>query len=89
VIAEGAGGIWLTTLRGRGSERFVSVFFNAGGTGARPSKDGLSATAFPSGVATAPVELTEATAPVIIRRKELRRDSGGAGQYRGGLGQTI
>lgn len=89
VIAEGAGGIWLTSVRGRGKERFVSVFFSAGGTGARPSKDGLSATAFPSGVATAPVELIEATSPIIVRRKELRRDSGGAGKFRGGLGQTI
>lgn len=89
VIAEGAGGIWLTTVRGRGNDRFVSVFFSAGGTGARPTKDGLSATAFPSGVATAPVELIETTGPVIIRRKELRRDSGGPGEHRGGLGQTI
>ena len=93
VIAEGAGGIWLTTVRGRGSsrpeDRFVSVFFAAGGTGARPEKDGLSATAFPSGVATAPAEIIETTGPLVIRRKELRRDSGGPGRTRGGLGQTI
>ncbi|MFZ0217983.1 MAG: hydantoinase B/oxoprolinase family protein [Candidatus Dormiibacterota bacterium] len=89
VIAEGAGGIWLTTVRGRGENRFVSVFFSAGGTGARPAKDGLSATAFPSGVATAPAEVIETTGPLVIRRKELRRDSGGPGRQRGGLGQTI
>jgi N-methylhydantoinase B len=28
-------------------------------------------------------------APVVIVKKELRPDSGGAGRYRGGLGQTI
>ncbi|MBO0746382.1 MAG: hydantoinase B/oxoprolinase family protein, partial [Candidatus Dormibacteraeota bacterium] len=93
VIAEGAGGIWLTTVRGRGSsgpeDRFVSVFFAAGGTGARPELDGLAATAFPSGVATAPAEVIETTGPLVIRRKELRRDSGGPGRMRGGLGQTI
>ncbi len=89
VIAEGAGGIWLTTVRGRGEDRFVSVFFAAGGTGARPAHDGLSATAFPSGVATAPAEVIETTGPLVIRRKELRRDSGGPGRWRGGLGQTI
>jgi N-methylhydantoinase B len=89
VIAEGAGGIWLTTVRGRGEDRFVSVFFAAGGTGARPAQDGLSATAFPSGVATAPAEVIETTGPLVIRRKELRRDSGGPGRWRGGLGQTI
>ena len=77
VIAEGAGGIWLTTIRGAGRDRFVGVFFAAGGTGARPTADGLSTTAFPSGVATAPVEVIETTAPLVVRRKELRRDSGG------------
>jgi N-methylhydantoinase B len=89
VVAEGAGNIWLTTIRGRGENRFVTVFFAAGGMGARPSKDGLSTTSFPSGIATTPAEVVETTSPVVIRRKELRPDSGGAGRYRGGLGQTI
>ena len=89
VIAEGAGGIWLTTVRGAGQDRFVSVFFSAGGTGARPTLDGLSTTAFPSGVASSPVEVIETTGPLVIRRKEYRRDSGGPGRYRGGLGQVI
>jgi len=89
VIAEGAGGIWLTTVRGAGQDRFVSVFFSAGGTGARPTSDGLSATAFPSGVASSPIEVIETTGPLVIRRKEYRRDSGGPGKYRGGLGQVI
>jgi N-methylhydantoinase B len=89
VLAEGAGNIWLTTVRGVGSDRFITVFFAAGGTGARPTKDGLSTTSFPSGIATTPVEVIETTSPLVIRRKELRRDSGGAGRYRGGLGQAI
>lgn len=63
--------------------------FNSGGTGARAGLDGLNATAFPSGVMTMPVEATENVGPLIIRRKELRQDSGGAGQYRGGLGQVM
>ncbi len=49
----------------------------------------MSATAFASGVMTMPVEATEQTGPVIIWRKELRPDSGGAGKYRGGLGQFM
>ncbi|WP_406648972.1 hydantoinase B/oxoprolinase family protein [Aliisedimentitalea scapharcae] len=60
-----------------------------GGTGARPHADGLSATAYPSGVWGSQIEITEAVAPVTIWRRELRPDSGGAGQYRGGLGQRI
>ena len=61
--------------------------FNSGGSGARPEYDGLNATAFPSGVMTMPIEATEHAGPVIIWRKELRPDSGGAGRMRGGLGQ--
>ena len=63
--------------------------FNSGGTGARPALDGLSATAFPSGVHTMPVEATEHTGPIVVWKKELRPDSGGDGRTRGGLGQII
>lgn len=63
--------------------------FNSGGSGARPRSDGLNATAFPSGVMTMPVEATENAGPVIVWRKELRPDSGGAGRHRGGLGQYM
>ena len=89
VVAEGAGNIWLTTVRGAGRDRFVTVFFAAGGMGARPNKDGLSCHSFPSGIATTPVEVIENTSPLVVRRKELRPDSGGPGKFRGGLGQSI
>jgi N-methylhydantoinase B len=89
VLAEGAGNIWLTTVRGRGDDPFITVFFAAGGTGARPTKDGLSTTSFPSGIATAPVEVIETTSPLVVWAKELRTDSGGPGRFRGGLGQRI
>src|SRR6185312_5875719 len=36
-----------------------------------------------------PVEATEAITPLVIWRKELRQDSGGAGRQRGGLGQVM
>jgi len=70
-------------------ERAEVLMFNSGGSGARPQLDGMNATAFPSGVMTMPIEATEHTGPVIIWRKELRPDSGGAGKFRGGLGQFI
>src|ERR671923_1813670 len=60
-----------------------------GGTGARPDKDGLPATAYPSGVRGTPVEIAETQTPLIFWRKEFRPDSGGAGRTRGGMGQTI
>jgi N-methylhydantoinase B len=57
--------------------------------GARADKDGLSATAFPSGVWGSQVEVTESIVPVRILRRELRPNTGGPGRYRGGLGQVI
>ena len=68
---------------------FTVLSFHSGGAGARPGKDGLSATAFPSGVRNVPVEVTEALSPIFIRRKEYCMDSGGPGEFRGGLGQVM
>ncbi len=73
----------------KNSVRSEILTFNSGGSGARPYQDGMNATAFPSGVMTMPVEATENSGPVIIWKKELRNDSGGAGEFRGGLGQNM
>jgi N-methylhydantoinase B len=103
VPAEGSSSLWNPQIYGGGSQvdevedgmaagdlaEFSTVIFHCGGTGARPGKDGLDVTAFPSGVRTIPVEATESIAPVIFRRREFREGSGGAGKYRGGLGQVI
>jgi N-methylhydantoinase B len=71
------------------TKAFNVMSFHSGGTGARPGKDGLSATAFPSGVRNVPIEITEALSPLLVTRKEYRVDSGGPGQFRGGLGQVM
>jgi N-methylhydantoinase B len=100
VQAEGSASLWNIQLRGGPSvspnsgyngeiPAFEMLHFNSGGSGARPGKDGMSATAFPSGVRGVPVEATEAITPVIFWKKQFRDDSGGAGKYRGGLGQVI
>tara|TARA_Y100001960_G_C14761807_1_gene874515 strand:- start:4 stop:1656 length:1653 start_codon:yes stop_codon:yes gene_type:complete len=68
---------------------FTAMSFHSGGAGARPIKDGLSATPFPSGVRNVPVEVLEAITPIVIWRKEFRPNSGGAGKFRGGLGQRM
>lgn len=68
---------------------FEILLFNSAGAGARPDKDGLSATAFPSGIRSLPVEIAENAAPITVWQKELRPDSGGPGQQRGGLGQSV
>ncbi len=71
------------------SETWVMNAFYTGGTGARPEKDGLSCTAFPSGVRSTPVEITENSAPIVIWQKEYRPNSAGDGEYRGGFGQIM
>jgi N-methylhydantoinase B len=103
VPAEGCSSLWNPQIFGGGSlvdeiepgtdanalPEFSTVIFHCGGAGARPTKDGLSATSFPSGVRTIPVEATESVAPVVFHRREFRESSGGAGTFRGGLGQVI
>lgn len=95
VPAEGASALYDLPLRhmagaeAAGDPVFAVEFVHNGGTGARPGRDGLSATAFPSGVWGTQVEIAESSTPVLIHRRELRADSGGPGRFRGGLGQRI
>jgi N-methylhydantoinase B len=92
VIAEGAAAVWTMQVSGSypdGRPFVTSMFTYAGGVGARATKDGLSATAYPTGVAAVPVEVIEAMGPIRFVRKELRRGSGGRGRHTGGLGQVI
>jgi N-methylhydantoinase B len=90
-MAEGAASLWSTNVHGADPDgsRFSLLSFLTGGTGARAGLDGLSATSFPSGVSGMPVEVFETRSPLVIRRRELRADSGGPGRYRGGLGYRI
>ena len=89
--AEGAACIWNPVLLSAAASPrpFVTNPIYNGGAGARPDKDGLSTTAFPSGVRTTPTEINEVTAPLLIWRKEYLTDSGGPGERRGGLGQIV
>ncbi len=89
VLAESSGALWTMSLSGAGKTAFSSLNVALGGMGARPGADGLSTTAFPSGVGAVPVESAEAAAPLIYHSKEFAVDTGGAGEYRGGLGQRI
>ena len=91
VIANGSAGLWNTMMDGldETGEEFAYIFFSAGGMGAAHDRDGLSATAFPSGIMGVPVEAIETAAPLLMHRRELRVDSGGAGEFRGGLGQVM
>jgi N-methylhydantoinase B len=101
VPAEGSSSLWNIYLSGgrpvkglptealRGARKFSITSFSTGGTGARPRQDGLSTTSYPSGIRNVSVEILETVSPLVFWRKEYRRDSGGPGRQRGGLGQRI
>lgn len=92
VLAEGAGAVWTIQIQGKRSngEAFTSSMFNySGGMGARKTKPGPNATAYPTGVGAVPVEILEAVIPIVFDQKELRIGSGGAGREHGGDGQVI
>ena len=88
VPADSAAGLWVTQLSGRKPDggNFSFAFFACGGMGARPTKDGLSVTSFPSGIQNVSTEVIESASPIVFHERELRCDSGGAGQISGRTG---
>lgn len=81
----------LVTFQGRHRNgRGVStIYFAAGGYGALDGTDGAPTVPHPSNMAVVPVEIWETITSTTIERKELLTDSGGAGAWRGGLGQEV
>lgn len=71
----------------RTGDRYVSYESVKGGFGARPTKDGINAVASTvSNMSNTPIEILEMSFPLRVEEYALVPDSGGAGQYRGGLG---
>lgn len=68
--------------------RFGVMLFASAGMGASAQMDGLSTTAFPTNSGAGSLEAIEAVSPLVFTQKLFRPDSGGAGQFRGGLGQV-
>ncbi|WP_119273584.1 hydantoinase B/oxoprolinase family protein [Taklimakanibacter deserti] len=92
VIAESGGAPTMRALFSgvrRDGSPFSQVLFASGGMGATPVKDGLSTTAFPTNVGAGSIEAYESVAPLLVWKKQFLTDSGGAGKYRGGLGQEV
>lgn len=75
-----------TTRDGRGVS---SIFFAAGGFGALEGQDGAPTTPSPSNMTGSSIEIWEDLTGMFIESKALLADSGGPGQFRGGLGQRI
>lgn len=92
VVAEGSGAVWTIQIQGKDEDGrpFTSSMFNySGGMGARASKPGLSAICYPTGVSAVPVEVLEASYPIVFTCKELEAGTGGLGRQPGGDGQRI
>src|SRR5262249_23929343 len=84
--APGADPIWLSVWRGQ-NPSFTLTLFQVGGPAGGQCKEARGGGGFPSGVGGAPAEIVESLSPVVVKRRELRPNSGGAGKWRGGLGQ--
>ena len=92
VLSEGPGAVWSAQVigtRGDGHPFVSSQFAFAGGMGARAEKSGPNATCYPTGTGATPLEILEIETPILFRRREIRRGSGGKGRSKGGDGQII
>jgi N-methylhydantoinase B len=81
----------LLTFQGRRRDErpFTALYFAAGGYGALSGLDGWSTLPHPSNMAVVPVEVWETLTHTTVLEKRLLPDSGGPGQWRGGLGQEV
>ena len=68
---------------------YSDIFFSGGGQGASAKGDGKSGLLWPTSAGNASIELFESRVPVLLLEKAYLPDSGGAGKYRGGLGQRV
>ena len=91
VIADSGSPIWNVYFKGvdRSNRKFVKMFFMSGGYGARAHSDGPACLSFPTNIANNPIEQFENQTPMLMTEKSLITDSGGAGMYRGGMGQRL
>jgi N-methylhydantoinase B len=91
VQADCGAAVWVMVLSGKRADQseFVEYLFLAGGYGGRKGLPGEHTLCYPTNVANVPIEVFENDAPVLVMEKSLIRDSGGTGQYPGGMGQRF
>ncbi|MGH2376241.1 MAG: hydantoinase B/oxoprolinase family protein [bacterium] len=75
--------------RDRHGRPFNDHIMFGGGQGGSRHGDGRPALMYPTSAGNVPVEMFEQRTPLLVERKELIPDSGGAGHHRGGLGQRM
>jgi 5-oxoprolinase (ATP-hydrolysing)/N-methylhydantoinase A len=79
------------TVYGKDShgDTYSDLLFSGGGQGASAASDGKSGLLYPTSAANTSIEMIETRAPIVVTEKAFIVDSGGAGQYRGGLAQLV
>ncbi|NIE73097.1 hydantoinase B/oxoprolinase family protein [Pantoea sp. Tr-811] len=90
VMAAGEGGNTVIALSGyveQSTEPYILVDMINGAWGGRHNKDGIEGVTNPSqNMSNMPIETLEARYPIVMEAYGFATDSGGAGEYRGGLG---
>ncbi len=87
VPAQGQGTMNNLIVGGRGVDGFTYYETIGGGFGARPDRDGVDGVQVGmTNTLNTPIEALEAEYPLRVERYGLRAESGGRGEYRGGLG---
>lgn len=90
VMAAGEGGNTVIALSGyveNSVEPYILVDMINGAWGGRHNKDGIEGVTNPSqNMSNMPIETLEARYPIVMEAYGFATDSGGAGEYRGGLG---
>jgi N-methylhydantoinase B len=90
-VQAGSGSFWSISCLDQdaaGTPVTVHVLPN-GGKGAVMGSDGLPTIAFPGNGTITPAEIIENGVSLYVQRRTLRPDSGGAGEFRGGLGSEL
>jgi N-methylhydantoinase B len=90
-VQAGSGMVNMVNFRGthRNGQTITTLHFASGGYGAMHGLDGLPTVSTPSSNAGIPVEVWESETSLTVTEKRLLPDSGGAGAFRGGLGQRL
>jgi N-methylhydantoinase B len=91
VMAGVGSPLWAITQSGvrDDGKPYTNVLFFNGGMGGTATKDGEHVLSWPSNISSTPVEVAERNSPLFFHHKRMRPGSGGAGKFRGGLGQDI
>ena len=91
IACSGGTPAWMQVFYGKrhDGKKFYNVLIRGGGMGASELLDGHHCVIFPANGANTPCEIFESETPLIMEKRELLCDSGGAGKSRGGLGREV